>query len=155
MTLARAVIEAVVCASVFAVLFLQGTGTAPNNNNNNNNKKKRTMDLQPEDYLREAKRQRTNIAPVAPVIEEPALCPDATIPKFSRSDVDVIRPEHSLMDHMTLFVESADNGPIYILPRNGSTQVYIAKHLACKHTVRELQYALDYLPRLSPPREVR
>jgi hypothetical protein len=37
MTVARAVIEAVVCAGAFAVLFLQGTGTAPPNNNNNNN----------------------------------------------------------------------------------------------------------------------
>jgi hypothetical protein len=66
---------------------------------------RRTMDLQ----------QEENIVPIAWVIEEPVLCPDATIPKFSCSDDDVISPDHSLMDRMTLFLESADDEPIYIL----------------------------------------
>jgi hypothetical protein len=172
MTFVYSVVEGVFCAVFFATLLLQGSAFTLNDTtrkskkktkNKNKNKRKRKIDLILGEDSRVSTRRRTmdlqpeeNIVPVAPLIEEPALCLDATIPKFSCSDDNVIRPDHSLMDYMTLFVKSADHGPIYILPRNGSTQVYIAKHLACQHTVRELQYVLDYLPRLSPPpREVR
>jgi hypothetical protein len=59
------------------------------------------------------------------------------------------------MNRQTLFVESDRGGPIYIVPCNMGTHIYIARHLACSHTVKKLQYALEYLPKVSPAREVR
>jgi hypothetical protein len=63
--------------------------------------------------------------------------------------------EASLSERQTLFVESDEEGPIYIVPRNDGTQIYIARHLACRHTVRKLSYAEDYLATLAPNRPVR
>jgi hypothetical protein len=63
--------------------------------------------------------------------------------------------ESSLSERQTLFVESDEEGPVYIVPRNDGTQVYIARHLACRHTVRKLSYAESYLATVSPNRPVR
>jgi hypothetical protein len=78
----------------------------------------------------------------------------STMNKISWSD-DIFQVETSLMDQMMLFVESDNDGPIYIVPRNTTSQIYITRHLACRHTVKKLQFTLEYLPTLSPAREVR
>jgi hypothetical protein len=63
--------------------------------------------------------------------------------------------EASLSERQTLFVESDEEGPIYIVPRNDGTQIHIARHLACRHTVRKLSYAEECLATLAPNRPVR
>jgi hypothetical protein len=74
--------------------------------------------------------------------------------KISRSN-NVFQVDTFLMDRMTLFVESDNGGPIYIVPRNLASQIYIARHLACRHTIKKLQFTQEYLPTLPPAREVR
>jgi hypothetical protein len=68
---------------------------------------------------------------------------------------DDVHFEISLSERQARFVESDEEGPVYIVPRNDGTQVYIARHLACHHTVRKLSYGEGYLATLSPNRPVR
>jgi hypothetical protein len=75
-------------------------------------------------------------------------------PTRSRAAADV-HFESSLSERQTLFVESDEEGPVYIVPRNDVTQVYITGHLASRHTIRKLSYAESYLATLSPNRPVR
>jgi hypothetical protein len=80
--------------------------------------------------------------------------PKDPFPKISRSDAP--RTIHtSLLNRATLFVEAAEGGPIYLVPRNDGSQIYIAKHLAHRHSVLTLDCSLEYLDALSPSREVR
>jgi hypothetical protein len=68
---------------------------------------------------------------------------------------DDVHYDESLADRATLFVESDLDGPVYIVPRTMGTQIYIARHLACRHTVRKLSYIDGYLSTLPPQTPVR
>jgi hypothetical protein len=80
---------------------------------------------------------------LAPTLYKVVAAPDLataclTFSKILRSDDPIcIDWPLALMDRQTLFVESDDGRPIYVVPRNSHFQIYIARHLACHHTVQK------------------
>jgi hypothetical protein len=165
MTFGHAIVEGIICVGFFVVLMSQGAGitrdeTLPRRKKKNTNQRKRKFDSAPPNTdLRASTRRRADSAQsspkAAPTLTTPSTSPKiSTFPKISRSD-DVHRIDPSLKDRQTLFVESDNGRPIYVVPRNTSSEIYIARHLASKHTVQKLGYARIYLPTLFPSREVR
>jgi hypothetical protein len=163
MTFGHAIMEGVICVGFYAVLMSQGPGiicdeTLPRRKKKNKNQRKRKFKLAPNAELRASTRRRVDSAQPSPRHMPTLTTPStshkiSTFPKILRSD-DVHRIIPSLKDRQTLFVESGDGGPIYIVPHNTSSQIYIARHLASKHTVQKLEYAFIFLPTLFPSREV-
>jgi hypothetical protein len=143
----RAIFDGVLASILFAVTFMQ----APVKKKHRRKKrKKRTA------------RQHVEVATAESLfIEEdrtPAPKRARMIPKVLPRRFlagDDVHFDGALSDRPALFVESDDGGPVYIVPRNEGSQIYIARNLACRHTVCKLSYAREYLALLPPKTLVR
>jgi hypothetical protein len=142
----RAIFDGVLASILFAVALMQ----APTKKKTRRKKRKRRKE-----------RKIEVVATNNPVLEEqvkpapkrPRITPKSLPRRFLAGDD--VHFDVALFDRQALFVESDDEGPVYIVPRNNGSQIYIARHLACRHTVRKLSYAVEYLLTLPPKTSVR
>jgi hypothetical protein len=142
----RALFDGVLASLLFAVALMQ----APTKNTKRKKRKKRKVSQMSDIVSASA---MFVVEPVEPIHKRPRVIQESLPSRFCAGDD--VHYDVSLSDRPTLFVESDEDGPVYIVPRNTGTQMYIARHLASRHTVRKLSYLDGYLLTLPPQTPIR